>query len=332
VSLVISVAICTHNPRRDYLERALHALSIQTLPKRSWELLIVDNASRDVVARGYDLSWHPNARHLREETLGLTSARFRAIAAACGDLIVFVDDDNVLARDYLEEAVRLAEAFPHLGVFGSGCLEAQFEIPPPPALRPHLSLLGIRTISAPLWSYHAADHAMTPWGAGLVATRIVASRYQQFTERLNITLLLGRRGRALYSGEDELFSSLAIRLGLGFGIFPQLQITHLIGRHRLNRPYMRQMAYDHAVSSRVRQYVVTGVVPRRLDWFDCAHVLLHGLRRGSHSMRCRWAELSGEDRAARLIADWQLQPISSEPDRRPQLVQIARNPLKRSAS
>jgi glycosyltransferase involved in cell wall biosynthesis len=75
----LSVIIYCHNPRIDYLLRVLKALSEQTLLKERWELLLIDNASDQRIAESCTLSWHPNARHVREENLGLTSARLRGI-------------------------------------------------------------------------------------------------------------------------------------------------------------------------------------------------------------------------------------------------------------
>src|SRR3989442_702908 len=92
----ISVIICTHNPRPDYLERVLEALKAQTLSSEQWELVLVDNASRDQLSSWVQLSWHPQARCIRENELGLTPARLRGISEAVGKLFVFVDDDNVL--------------------------------------------------------------------------------------------------------------------------------------------------------------------------------------------------------------------------------------------
>src|SRR5216684_3043522 len=37
----VSVIVCTHNPRSDYLRRVLDALQAQTVPMENWELLIV---------------------------------------------------------------------------------------------------------------------------------------------------------------------------------------------------------------------------------------------------------------------------------------------------
>ena len=71
----------------------------QTLPKDHWELLVIDNAFDRVLASEWDLSWHPQARHIREDELGLTPARLRGIAEARGDVFVFVDDDNLLHQN-----------------------------------------------------------------------------------------------------------------------------------------------------------------------------------------------------------------------------------------
>src|SRR5277367_5769846 len=100
-SAEISVIVCTHNPRADYLRRTLDALREQNFPLNKWELLLIDNASEKPLAEVYDLSWHPQGRHVRELELGLTAARVRGIRESNGGLLVFVDDDNVLAPDYL---------------------------------------------------------------------------------------------------------------------------------------------------------------------------------------------------------------------------------------
>src|SRR5688572_8492222 len=102
--ILISVIICAHNPRPHYLRRVLEALRAQTLPLEKWELLLVDNASAEPLSGRVDLTWHPNARHIHEMSLGLTHARLRGIVEAGAGLLVFVDDDNVLKIDYLEYA------------------------------------------------------------------------------------------------------------------------------------------------------------------------------------------------------------------------------------
>ena len=56
--------------------------------------------------------------------------------------------------------------------------------------------------------------------------------------------------------------------------------------------------------------------PRRLDWLQYAHVLLHGVRNGSFSMRCYWATVRGQDRAARFILEKRVEPLDMSGDAR----------------
>jgi glycosyltransferase involved in cell wall biosynthesis len=75
----LSVIICTHNPREDYLRRTLDALETQSLPRDQWELFLIDNASKLKLSESWDISWHPHGYHIRENELGLTAARLRGL-------------------------------------------------------------------------------------------------------------------------------------------------------------------------------------------------------------------------------------------------------------
>ena len=101
-----SVIICAHNPRGTSLHRTLEALDRRSLSKEEWELLLIDNASKEPLASRFDLSWHPNAQHMVENELGLFPARLCGMREARSDLLIFVDDDNVLEPNYLDEAAK----------------------------------------------------------------------------------------------------------------------------------------------------------------------------------------------------------------------------------
>jgi hypothetical protein len=83
----LSVILCTHNPRLEYLSRTLEALRSQTVPRADWELGLIDNPSAEPLASRIDLSWHPEGRHIRPEDLGLAPARLSGIAETKGDLL-----------------------------------------------------------------------------------------------------------------------------------------------------------------------------------------------------------------------------------------------------
>ncbi|MGB8473096.1 MAG: glycosyltransferase [Candidatus Acidiferrum sp.] len=332
----ISVILCTHNPQPACLRRTLDALCGQTLPYDRWELLFVDNASKDSLADKWDISWHPHGRHLQEHEIGLTAARLRGIRESTGELLVFVDDDNVLDPHYLELSAAIPARYPWLGVFGCGALEPEFQVPPSPELVSRLALLALRTVPSPVWSNNTKDYDHLPWGAGLCVSRRVSSVYQELLARLKVTDVLDRRGRQLTCGGDDLFSWAALRDGKGFGLFPELRLTHLISEGRLNRRYFLRLIGDSAFSHGVLNYMLTGTEPRQgLSAPQCVRLLLHGIKNGAFSMRCEWAAVKGRTRAARFVSENGLRPIEHPPQPStqpiceiPGLILEGSNPLK----
>jgi hypothetical protein len=306
----ISAIICTHNPRPDYLRRVLDALKAQTVPNGRWELLLIDNASKEPLAGSWDLSWHPYARHIREDELGLTPARLRGIAEAEGDLLVFVDDDNILAPDYFERAAAITESYSHISVFGSGTLEPEFEQEPEPVVRPWLGMFEKRSVSRPTWTNNVADYFCTPWGAGLCVPQRFATRYSQFVRELEISKVLDRHGQNQFCGGDDLFSWLSVGSATGFGIFPELQITHLIPARRVRQDYLLQLAYGHSFSLAVLRYMVYGKNPTPVTVVRRLRTIAHGLKHGWFSMRCTWAESRGRADATHFISERRLQPLN----------------------
>jgi glycosyltransferase involved in cell wall biosynthesis len=308
----LSVVICSHNPRPEYLTRVFAALRAQTLDKEEWELLLVDNASRERLSDVWDLSWHPHHAHVREDVLGLTPARVRGITHATRGLLVFVDDDNVLAPDYLERAAAIAEQNPHVGVFGAGALCPEFEVPPSPRLEPWLSLLALRSVAKPLCSKDLGAFRCVPWGAGLCVNRSLAVAYVEYIGRLGrlgITGVVDRRGEHLFCGGDDLFSFAAVEAGYAFGVYPELRVTHLISRGRVEPAYILRLVHDHAYSHGILRYLLFGETPPSMRLTTVAHNLLHGLRRGWFSMRCRWMSTLAAHRAARFIRATGLRPL-----------------------
>ena len=306
----LSVIICTHNPHAERLRRTLESLAAQTLPKEHWELLILDNASQPPLAGRCDIAWHPRGRHVREERLGIIFSRLRGINESTGQLLIFVDNDNALAPDYLERAIAIAARHPHLGTFGAGIVKPEFEIQPPPELNGLLFLLALRSVPSPRWSNHPQDSSCMPFGAGLCLHRRTGEQFAALVEKLKVATLLGRKGGELFQHEDDLISWAAAGAGYGFGIFPELRITHLIAAKRLNRAYFLRLIYYSAFSHWILHYLLAGERPSRNSFFRAAHTGLHALRNGLFSARCQWARAKGEDWAARFISENRLTPAS----------------------
>ena len=305
----LSVVLCTRNPRPDCMRRVLESLCEQSLEKKHWELLIVDNGSDRRIADEWNLSKHLRHRHIREDTLGLLPARLRGIREAQGGLLVFVDDDTVIDVDYLSHARSIHAQHTHLGAFGAGILEPEFEVAPPSELLPRIELLGIRTVNVQVFCSNPRDASFRPRGGGLCVTREVADTYDRLVDRLGVIDIIGRHGRALFSGDDDLFAWAAASMGTVFGLFPELRVTHLIAAERMTREYFVRLIHDHTFSHSILRHLLTGARPRRLTLSKRILALAHGLKNGRFSMQCRVAELRGENNASYYTAERQLRPL-----------------------
>jgi hypothetical protein len=239
----ISAIICTHNPRGEYLNRVLEALRQQTLPMPSWELIIVDNCSNIPLSTELDVSWHPVARIISEPKLGLTQARIRGIREAASDLLLFVDDDNLLASDFLETSLKISRERPYLGAFG-GLIRPEFETPPPAWTRPHLPLLAIREFERDHWSNLGYNAQTLPCGAGMVVRRFVAETYAAHCERDADRSSMDRKGSSLMSFGDTDLACTACDMGLGTGLFTALRLVHLIPSSRLEESYLLRLTEE----------------------------------------------------------------------------------------
>jgi glycosyltransferase involved in cell wall biosynthesis len=266
-----SVIICAHNPRPDYFAQVLDGLRNQTLPLDKWELLIVDNASRLPLALSWDISWHPNAHHVLENELGLSWARQQGIEEARGDLIIFVDDDNVLDETYLAEAIKIKQEWPSLGVWGSGCIRGDLEIELPESLQKHRSWLPLREVEAPRWVNLTSCEDALPIGAGLCVRKEVAIAYRQFCNQASIQMT-GRRGNALTSYEETEISFICCSIGLGTGVFPKLKMTHLIPWSRLSEEYFVRFVEGTCLSAFLFYYKWRRIIPQSSPWYKNADV------------------------------------------------------------
>jgi glycosyltransferase involved in cell wall biosynthesis len=248
----LSVITCSHNPRTDYLNQVLDALKGQTLDRLQWEYLLIDNASADQLESRVDLTWHPNARHIREGELGLTHARLRGIREAQGELLVFVDDDNVLASNYLAEAKRIDAEWPRLGAFG-GQVTGAFDETPPAWTRKYWGRLVIREFEQDSWSNVPWLHETMPSGAGLCVRRSVATRYLEYHANGERRIIMDRAGDSLLSGGDTDLATTACDMGLGVGLFARLKVSHLIPPSRLSEDYLKKLVEGMAFSGIVLQ-------------------------------------------------------------------------------
>src|SRR5664280_467994 len=303
----LSVILCTHNPRPDYLNRVLEGLKAQSLPREQWELLLIDNGSKEPLAATCSLSWHPRGKVIREEELGLTAARLRGIRESDGDLLVFVDDDNVLQSDYLMECVKIGVGYPFLGSWG-GQVIPDYEVQPTEEVRPFLRYLLIRQFEEIGWSNTTNFHDTTPCGAGMCLRRCVAEEYVSLLASDPRRKVLDRKGELIFACGDTDMALCARRVGLGMGVFPSLKLVHLIPKSRLGKTFFLKAAFGGGYSFTLLHYLhgintnreKTGVLRRSVR-------LARLLGRSRFERRLAAEEKKGEALAWELIEKWEQQ-------------------------
>lgn len=120
----LSIVVPTRN-RADLLDECLHSLLAQTLEATQYEIIVVDNASKDatpsVVQR--HISAHSNVRLVHAPVPGVNRARNAGLEAAGSDIVAFVDDDELAPPDYGRRLLEACARRPEAGGVGGPCVE-----------------------------------------------------------------------------------------------------------------------------------------------------------------------------------------------------------------
>ena len=111
----ISVII-PHLNQPEFLDACLATLEAQTLARDAFEILVVDNGSRQlpeaVIAR------HPGVRLLQEKEPGPGKARNTGVKAALGNVFAFIDADCRAHPRWLEAAEAALQSHPDKTILG----------------------------------------------------------------------------------------------------------------------------------------------------------------------------------------------------------------------
>lgn len=100
-----------------------------------------------------------------------------------------------------------------------------------------------------------------------------------------------------------------LRTDTGFGIFPELRVTHLISAARVQREYFLRLVRAHRFSHAVLRYLLHGTKPRPAMAFPRFRLIVHGLKNGWFSMRCRQASMVGQSDATQFIRNNHLKSL-----------------------
>ena len=293
--IFLDVLVCTFD-NAFWLDRVLSALGGQAPAGAPWRVLVVDNNSRDatrhVVARHRARGAIPGLACVSEREQGLTHARLRAVRETSAPWLSFVDDDCLLAEDWIAQAVAFARAHPRAAAFGGRVLPTYLAPPPAP-----LRWRG--------WAFAEQDAGDAPArvatlvGAGMVVNREALLRCG-WSER---PFLADRVGRRLVSGGDVELARRLAATGRPLLYTPRCELRHMIAAHRTAMPYLVRLLAGLGAS----ESLVTALTwrARRRDWARAA--ARQYARSGRKLLRAgRLALRGGDERQnAALIASYE---------------------------
>jgi glycosyltransferase involved in cell wall biosynthesis len=307
MTLDLSVILCSHNPRADYLQRAIDALKVQSLSRKHWEFIIIDNRSETPISSFLDALWHPSCRILVESELGILPARVRGLREAKADHMLFIDDDNVLSPDYLETALKIGKNHSFLGAWGAGQIELEYETAPPNWVKEFEYLFTALNLKEEQWANVKFDNPVMPPTMGMCLRRAVAEKFLALVESDPRRKLLGRRGKnQFFNCEDHDLALCACDLNLATGQFPELAFHHLISSNRVNREYLLRL-YQGTFCS---HYILSALRGRNLqpDGMNSFRRIFGSLRRRllmpkleRQKIECG---LQAKRDACKIVADW----------------------------
>jgi len=108
----ISVQICSYNRSRS-LNKCLEALFKQDFPADDFEIVLVDDGSKDDTGEMVKSLKSPAAlNYLYQENQGLATARNLGLNNVKGKYVLFVDDDIIASPDLLKEHARIHRLHP----------------------------------------------------------------------------------------------------------------------------------------------------------------------------------------------------------------------------
>ncbi len=252
----LSLVTCTRSPDPALLSRVVAAVAALEVPA-GWtrEYLLIDSASgiplveTDLI-RSFlrDAPW---ARVLRTDAPGLAIARRLAVLESAGSLLVWFDDDNVPAPDYLGAVIRVATERPQVSVWGAGRIHVEFTGPVAPWVEREMRpFFQERRHAAD--EFGSAQHWATffPVGSGMVTRREAIVRWAAASAQGRYSLT-GRSGTRLSAGDDAQIVFGAVAAGELVGVVAAQSLVHLIPPARCTEDYLARLEFGLAASLRV---------------------------------------------------------------------------------
>lgn len=244
---LITAAVCTYN-RYDLLGKAVDSLLRQSLPRSSYQVMVIDNSPDLARAEAEKARYgkRGGVTYIIERTPGLSNARNVALRACRAPYVAYLDDDAIADPSWLEKVIEGFNAFPgQAGVVG-GRVNPIWAAPRPGWLPD--SLLGCLTVVD--WGGALRIASPSEWVAGAN----ISFATDVLREIGGFPTNLGRvgSGNVLMSNEEIQVLAEMHKRGRKVIYAPEAVVDHLVDVRRLDQSWIRKRMAWQAVSDFVK--------------------------------------------------------------------------------
>ncbi len=243
-----SVVVCTYN-RAKYLLDTLESAVNQNYPKDDYEIIVVDNNSVDDTEKVCNefLENHPESKfhYFLETRQGVSFSRNRGVEEAQGEFIVFLDDDETISSDYLNNLNNFFNEYKDASLC-AGPVVPVFETIPPDWLSPFIS----RALTG-FFDKGSKIKILTK-DKDCPGTGHATFRRKLFTQIGGFNPELGRKGSSLLGAEDKDFFLRLRNKNIQCYYLPSAIIYHHIPAYKLSDEFFDKMTYSIGVSEKIR--------------------------------------------------------------------------------
>jgi len=243
----VSVIVCCYNSSQRLPKTLEHLAKQITSDELQWEVVIVNNNSQDNTSEVAVVEWNKfNVDSplivVDEPTPGLSAAREKGIATSKYNYLIFCDDDNWLASDYVANAYKILKANPFLAAIG-GINKGVFEVEPPKWIGSFKAAYAIDAQGEKDFEILEGDKYVV--GAGMAFSK---EAYLQVRRKGFKFYLTDRIGNKLVSGGDVELCFLFKLNGYKVAFSSELVLEHYMPSNRITKKYLTNLLHQNPYS------------------------------------------------------------------------------------
>jgi len=278
----ISVVMCCYNSAQRLYETLKHLALQKTNDLFPWEIIIVDNASTDNTAAAAKQTWEGFTKEnipfkvIKEEKQGLSFARQRGVDEAGYEYVIFCDDDNWLAENYLLTAYRIIDEDISIGAAG-GTSTAVSDTVTPGWFARYEEAYAVGKQAASTGYINDKGYVN---GAGMVTRRSV---FKNTVNKKLPVILTDRKGNTLSTGGDVEYCQRLLLQGYNLYYTEELVFQHFVPAFRLTEEYRNALLKGvEEVQWILREYFEAAKI-KRANTYDKAKLIIAAVKDFSKS-------------------------------------------------